>query len=60
MSQSVQFVSAADFKARSREVVSNPHLRKSFRGAMDYLMTRRAAQFESPEVFASMRATGEA
>ena len=34
---------ARSFKANSHDVVNDPHLRKSFRGAMDFLMAKRGA-----------------
>jgi L-lactate dehydrogenase complex protein LldF len=36
---------ALGFRARAKDVVENPFLRQSFRGAMDFLITKRAAQF---------------
>jgi L-lactate dehydrogenase complex protein LldF len=41
-------------------VVDNPFLRQSFRGAMDFLMTKRAAQFPDAEELESLRTLGEA
>ena len=35
------------FHANVRRVVANPALRASFRGAMDFLMAKRAVQFLS-------------
>ena len=46
----VQFVPGSEFKRRAAEVVANPFLKKSFRGAMDFLMMKRAAQFPDPEL----------
>jgi L-lactate dehydrogenase complex protein LldF len=36
---------SAGFRARAKEVVENPFLRKSFRGAMDFLIDKRITQF---------------
>jgi L-lactate dehydrogenase complex protein LldF len=49
-----------DFRARSRVVLDNPRLRQSFRGAMDYLMEKRAAQFPDPAALDALRRQGEA
>ena len=34
----LHFMPSAGFRARARDVVENPFLRQSFRGAMDFLM----------------------
>ena len=34
-----------DFQARSHSVLNDPAQRKNFRGAMDYLQSKRKAQF---------------
>ncbi|MCH2220566.1 MAG: LUD domain-containing protein, partial [Dechloromonas sp.] len=47
------------FRARAKDVVENPFLRQSFRGAMDFLMSKRAAQFPDPEELESLRDLGE-
>lgn len=39
--QPMAFVSAQALRARMHEAVNDPHLRSSFRGAMDFLMARR-------------------
>ena len=57
--QAIQFMPSAGFRARSKEVVNNPFLRQSFRGAMDFLMSKRAAQFPDPEELESLRTLGE-
>jgi L-lactate dehydrogenase complex protein LldF len=60
--QTLRFVSAAElkeFKQRSLTAVSNTHLRKSFRGAMDFLMAKRAAQFPDLEAFERQRTLAE-
>ena len=59
-SQTVHFLPSKDFRQRTQATVDNPKLRKSFRGAMDFLMSKRAVQFPDPEAFESMRDTGEA
>jgi L-lactate dehydrogenase complex protein LldF len=48
-----------NFHANVRRVVANPALRASFRGAMDFLMAKRAAQFPDGETFEALRAQGE-
>ena len=58
--QTVHFLPSKDFRQRTQATVDNPKLRKSFRGAMDFLMSKRAVQFPDPEAFESMRDTGEA
>ncbi|KAF0162971.1 MAG: Iron-sulfur cluster binding protein [Rhodocyclaceae bacterium] len=47
------------FHANVRGVLANPVLRASFRGAMDFLMARRAAQFPAADAFEALRAQGE-
>ena len=60
MSQhTLHFKPAEGFRARSKAVVDNPFLRQSFRGAMDFLMSKRAAQFPDPEELESLRSLGE-
>ncbi|MFV0371982.1 MAG: (Fe-S)-binding protein, partial [Azonexus sp.] len=58
--QPLHFKPAADFRKRAQAVVDNPFLRQSFRGAMDFLMAKRAAQFPDGEERESLRALGEA
>ena len=48
------------FHENARRVVANPTLRASFRGAMDFLMAKRAAQFPDLDTFEALRARGEA
>ncbi len=55
----LHFMPSAGFRARAKDVVENPFLRQSFRGAMDFLMTKRAAQFPDPEELESLRSLGE-
>ncbi|HET6720041.1 MAG TPA: LutB/LldF family L-lactate oxidation iron-sulfur protein [Rhodocyclaceae bacterium] len=59
-SHPVHFVPADNFRQRTQATVDNPQLRKSFRGAMDFLMAKRAVQFPDPEAFDRLRDTGEA
>ena len=54
----LHFKPAEGFRARSKAVVDNPFLRQSFRGAMDFLMNKRAAQFPDPEELESLRNLG--
>ena len=55
----LHFKPAEGFRQRAGEVVANPFLRKSFRGAMDFLMSKRAAQFPDPEELDTLRTLGE-
>src|SRR5574343_1754682 len=55
----LHFRPADGFRERAGEVVANPFLRQSFRGAMDFLMQKRAAQFPNPEELESLRSLGE-
>lgn len=57
--QPMQFVSGDEFKRRAAKVVADPFLRKSFRGAMDFLMAKRAAQFPDPELLERQRTLAE-
>jgi hypothetical protein len=43
--QPLHFVPTEDFRARARAALDDPKLRKSFRGAMDFLQQKRAVQF---------------
>jgi L-lactate dehydrogenase complex protein LldF len=51
---------ASGFRQRASGAVANPRLRKSFRGAMDFLMDKRAIQFPDSADFAALRQQGEA
>ena len=55
----LHFMPSVGFRARSKEVVDNPFLRQSFRGAMDFLMSKRAAQFPDPVELETLRTLGE-
>jgi L-lactate dehydrogenase complex protein LldF len=57
--QPMHFVPADGFRQRTAATVSNPNLRKSFRGAMDFLMAKRAAQFTDPQALETLRTLGE-
>jgi L-lactate dehydrogenase complex protein LldF len=46
------------FKDNARLVLADPVLRRNFRGAMDFLTDKRAAQFPDPEAFARLRDLG--
>ncbi|AOY95185.1 iron-sulfur cluster-binding protein [Cupriavidus sp. USMAA2-4] len=56
----MQFVPAADFKARARAALEDDKLRASFRGAMDFLQGKRAVQFPDGEELEQLRDLGEA
>jgi L-lactate dehydrogenase complex protein LldF len=47
------------FHENARRVVANPVLRASFRGAMDFLMAKRATQFPDFDAFEALRRQGE-
>ena len=57
--QPLAFVPASEFKQRASEAVADEHLRKSFRGAMDFLIAKRAAQFPDPAALESQRSLAE-
>ncbi len=57
--QPIAFVSAQALRERMHGAVNNAHLRQSFRGAMDFLMTKRAAQFPDPAELESLRSLSE-
>jgi L-lactate dehydrogenase complex protein LldF len=57
--QPLNFVPASEFKARAAAAVSDPHLRKSFRGAMDFLIGKRAAQFPDADLLERQRGLAE-
>lgn len=58
--QTMHFHPQADFHQRSQAVLDDPSLRKSFRGAMDFLMQKRAVQFPDDAQFQALRQQGEA
>ena len=55
----IAFVSAQALRERMHDAVNDPHLRASFRGAMDFLMAKRAAQFPDESELASLRTLSE-
>ncbi|MCB1942246.1 MAG: lactate utilization protein, partial [Candidatus Accumulibacter sp.] len=57
--QPLNFVPASEFKQRAAVAVADEHLRKSFRGAMDFLINKRAAQFPDPEALEGQRSLAE-
>ncbi|HMW17094.1 MAG TPA: LutB/LldF family L-lactate oxidation iron-sulfur protein [Accumulibacter sp.] len=57
--QALKFVPASEFKERSGEAVNDAHLRRSFRGAMDFLIGRRAAHFTDLAAFERQRVLAE-
>ncbi len=57
--QPIHFMPTEGFRERYHEAVGNPHLRQSFRGAMDFLMSKRATQFPDPAELSTLRDLGE-
>jgi L-lactate dehydrogenase complex protein LldF len=55
----LKFVPAGQFKARTAAAVADPHLRRSFRTAMDYLVGKRAAHFPDGAALERQRALAE-
>jgi L-lactate dehydrogenase complex protein LldF len=58
--QALHFVPPNDFKARARAALDDRDLRASFRGAMDFLQTKRAVQFSDADECEALRDLGEA
>jgi len=58
--QPLHFVPSEDFRARARAALDDPKLRKSFRGAMDFLQQKRAVQFPNGDELEHLRDLGEA
>ncbi|HEX7635217.1 MAG TPA: LutB/LldF family L-lactate oxidation iron-sulfur protein [Noviherbaspirillum sp.] len=56
----LEFVPSAAFHERARAALDDPRLRKSFRGAMDFLRNKRATQFPDSEELEQLRDLGEA
>ena len=56
----MHFVPTQDFKARARAALEDTKLRTSFRGAMDFLQTKRRTQFPDDEELQHLRELGEA
>ncbi|WP_281784487.1 LutB/LldF family L-lactate oxidation iron-sulfur protein [Sinimarinibacterium flocculans] len=48
-----------DFKAQARAALQDAQLRTSFRGAMDFLVERRAVHFSDLQAFERLRSLGE-
>jgi len=57
--QPLHFMPTTGFRERSKAVVDNEFLQKSFRSAMDFLMTKRAAQFPDAGELDGLRTLGE-
>jgi len=60
MSQPIEFHPTGSFADRSRAAVNNAPLRKSFRGAMDFLQAKRLAQFPNAADLSTLRDLGSA
>jgi L-lactate dehydrogenase complex protein LldF len=58
--QTLHFVPAEDFRGRARAALDDPKLRRSFRGAMDFLQQKRAVQFPDGDELEQLRDLGEA
>jgi L-lactate dehydrogenase complex protein LldF len=58
--QPLHFVAPGDFKTRARAALDDPALRRSFRGAMDFLQGKRASQFPDGAELEQLRDVGEA
>lgn len=56
----VHFVAPEDFHQRARTALNDPKLRASFRGAMDFLQTKRRSQFPDASELEHLRDLGEA
>ena len=60
MKQVIQIHPVDDFKQRSLGVLNDPAQRKNFRGAMDFLQSKRKGQFPDKEERESLRELGAA
>jgi L-lactate dehydrogenase complex protein LldF len=58
--QPLHFVAPEDFHQRARAALNDPQLRASFRGAMDFLQTKRSTQFPDTSELEQLRDLGEA
>ncbi|MRV76817.1 iron-sulfur cluster-binding protein [Duganella sp. FT92W] len=58
--QTMHFVAPEDFHQRARAALNDPKLRASFRGAMDFLQTKRSSQFPDASELEHLRDLGEA
>ena len=56
----LHFVPPSDFRERTRIALDDPKLRKSFRGAMDFLQDKRSGQFPDGDELEHLRDLGEA
>ncbi|GAB2882548.1 LutB/LldF family L-lactate oxidation iron-sulfur protein [Pseudoduganella ginsengisoli] len=56
----MHFVAPEDFHQRARAALNDPKLRASFRGAMDFLQTKRSSQFPDALELEHLRDLGEA
>ena len=59
MSRVIPIEPTEDFKARARGVLDDPAQRQNFRGAMDYLQSKRRAQFADEDELQGLRQLGE-
>jgi L-lactate dehydrogenase complex protein LldF len=59
MNQPLHFVPVSEFRARAKSVVADTDLQKSLRGAMDFLQTKRLAQFPDDQALQRLRTLGE-
>jgi L-lactate dehydrogenase complex protein LldF len=57
--QPVHFRPTERFAERARNAASDPKLRQGFRGAMDFLQSKRLAQFPDPAELSALRDLGE-
>jgi L-lactate dehydrogenase complex protein LldF len=60
MSQPLHFHPSAGFTERAQAAAANPALRRGFRGAMDFLQSKRAAQFQDDRELQELRDLGAA
>lgn len=58
--QTLHFVAPENFHQRAKTALDDPKLRASFRGAMDFLQTKRTSQFPDTEELERLRDIGEA
>ena len=55
----LEYMPSREFKARANEALGNTGQRRSFRGAMDFLQAKRAAQFPDEAELQALRDLGE-
>jgi L-lactate dehydrogenase complex protein LldF len=60
MTHTIDARPSAGFARRARAAAGNAALRRSFRGAMDFLQAKRSAQFPDADELAALRDLGEA